>query len=405
MKHRKWQTKPQNGSFAIVPNKMEVRMVGQNSNEAGAIRVALYLRVSTHTQTTNKDSLETLEASLRAAVQARGGQHEIRFVFHEEGVSATAIERPQRQRMLEHIRRGDIDLLLVTRIDRLTRSLLDFDHFQAALEMHHVQLISLNEALDTSTAEGQETLRHLRDFASLKREKMGERTRAAMEARAVRGLWKGGHPPPCYDSTGNGSLSVNGKEAVLVRQLFSRYLELRSTERVANWLTRLGYRQKEYHSRRQGMIGGKPFTAGGVVRVLQNRFYLGEIVYHGATYEGQHQAIVQRDVFDRVQAILEDQAAESSGNESDEGANLLLRIRRRHGSRRGPGWSTTRRRLEGKFASRGDRRCEPVYVMTTMRSALSSGSKRREPPRTWFLLAGDARSEGDFPPCRRHSRA
>jgi site-specific DNA recombinase len=253
----------------------------------------------------DEGSLDTQEARLRAAIMARSGDYEVRYVFREEGESGKSLDRPALQGMLEHVRRGDIDLVMVTRLDRLSRSLLDFYEVHRLFEKHGVQFVSLNETFDTSSAVGRAMLKLVLVFAELEREQTAERTRLAIQARAERGLWNGGHPPLGYDSAGNGHLKVNPVEAELVRGIFARYLEERSAIKVAKWLNDAGHRQKTYISRRKGERGGNPFTVATVRYLLQNRLYLGEIDHKGQIFEGQHEPIIDRDIFERIQSIME----------------------------------------------------------------------------------------------------
>lgn len=270
-----------------------------------AIRVALYTRVSTDMQASKEEgSLETQEARLRAAVLSRAGEHEVRYVFREEGESGKSLDRPALQKLLAHARRGDIDLILVTRIDRLSRSLLDFYTMHQLFEKHQVQFVSLNETFDTSSAVGRAMLKLVLVFAELEREQTAERTRLAIQARAERGLWNGGPPPLGYNSLRGGHLEVNLEEAEQVRAIFGKYLELRSAHKVAAWLNAQGFRQKLYTSRRRGDTGGKDFNISVVRHILQSRLYLGEIEHKGAIFKGQHQALIDRDLYDRVQGIM-----------------------------------------------------------------------------------------------------
>lgn len=274
--------------------------------ESAPKRVALYTRVSTDIQA-NKDegSLDTQEARLRSLVSTRVGPHDIRFVFREEGESGKSLDRPALQQLLSRVRAGEVDLVLVTRIDRLSRSLLDFYEVHRLFEEHGVQFVSLNETFDTSSALGRAMLKLVLVFAELEREQTAERTRTALRARAERGLWNGGHPPLGYDSEGSGHIKVNEVEAELVRGIFAKYEESRSTNTVFRWLKESGHRQKTYTSRRRGAAGGKEFTVSGIQHLLQNRLYLGEIDHKGDIFEGQHPALIDRDTFDRVQAIFE----------------------------------------------------------------------------------------------------
>jgi site-specific DNA recombinase len=269
------------------------------------LRVALYTRVSTDMQATKDEgSLDTQESRLRSALASRSGDYEVRHVFREEGESGKSLDRPALQQLLTRVRAGDLDLVMVTRIDRLSRSLLDFYEVHLLFEETGVQFISLNETFDTSTAVGRAMLKLVLVFAELEREQTAERTRHAMRARAERGLWNGGHPPLGYDSLGNGHLVVNPNEAELVKLIFDKYLETRSSNAVYRWLNENGHRQKTFSSRRGGTSGGRPFTVGGIQHMLTNRLFLGEIDHKGEIFKGQHEALIDQDTYDRVQAIM-----------------------------------------------------------------------------------------------------
>ncbi|TNE87297.1 MAG: recombinase family protein [Deltaproteobacteria bacterium] len=283
------------------------------------MRVAIYTRVSTDIQAGREEgSLETQEARLRAYLTSRG-DHVVAGVYREEGASGKSLDRPELQRLLRDVQGGQLDLIVVTRLDRLSRSLLDFFEVHALLEKHEVAFTSLNESFDTSTPLGRAMLKLVLVFAELEREQTADRTRQAMRARSERGLWNGGAPPLGYDSQGNGHLDVNDEEARVVRLAFDRYCELRSAPKLAKWLNGEGYRQKRYVSRRKGPTGGKKFSAASVRIMLRNQLYLGKITHKGDVFEGQHDPIVDTDVFDRVQAILDGNAVKKRGPQ--EGAN------------------------------------------------------------------------------------
>lgn len=279
-----------------------------------ALRVALYTRVSTDMQASKDEgSLDTQEARLRAAVLSRNGPAEITQVFREEGASGKNLARPQVQRLLNAVRNREVDLVMVTRVDRLSRSLLDFYELHRLFEENNVQFVSLNESFDTSTAIGRAMLKLVLVFAELEREQTAERTRLAMRARAERGLWNGGHPPLGYDSEGNGHLTLNVVEAGLVKLIFDKYLALRSSTQVARWLNEQGHRQKQYNSRRAGPKGGQEFTVSAIQIMVTNRLYLGEIDHKGEIFAGQHEAIVDRETFERAGAIVEGNAKNRRG--------------------------------------------------------------------------------------------
>ena len=278
------------------------------------LSVALYTRVSTDLQASRDEgSLDTQEARLRHAVRARGEMDAPVLVFREEGVSGKSLDRPSLQALIEAVKAGKVGRVMVTRVDRLSRSLMDFYELNQLFEKHEVQFQSLNESFDTSSAMGRAMVKLLLVFAELEREQTAERTRAAMHARAARGLWNGGPRPLGYDPAGNGHLNVEPAEAELVRLMFHKYVEFRSAPKLAAWLNDQGHRQKQYLSRRRGATGGLRFSADSVRRVLTNRIYLGEIQHKGETFGGQHDGIVELDLFNRVQAALSDNEKRRTG--------------------------------------------------------------------------------------------
>ncbi|MCK6530787.1 recombinase family protein, partial [Myxococcota bacterium] len=270
------------------------------------VRVALYTRVSTDLQAmADEGSLQTQEARLRAAVTARGPGHEVVAVFKEEGASGKNLDRPALRKLLAAVEAGMVDLTMVTRLDRLSRSLLDFFELHKLFERKGVQFYSLNESFDTSTAVGRAMLKLVLVFAELEREQTAERTKVAMLARAERGIWNGGHPILGYESDGAGHLRVLESEAAIVRAAFEKMLEFRSSREVAKWLNSQGYRQKRYASRRRGDKGERTFSPPVVVHMLQDRRYLGEVRHAGQFFPGRHDAIVDSVTFERVQQTLD----------------------------------------------------------------------------------------------------
>ena len=276
--------------------------------EPHPVRVALYARVSTDLQARAEEgSLDTQVARLQREVeirQERHGPHQVVAVLREEGASGKDMERPALRRLVRLVESNKVDLVLVTRIDRLSRSLLDFLFLHETFDKRGVRFVSLNEQFDTSTPVGEAMLKLLLVFAELERKQTAERTKTAMQARAERGLWNGGAPILGYDSEGAGKLTVNEAEAAVVRVGFEQMVELRSARKVARWLNEQGHRQKRYVSRRRGDVGEREFSPAVVSKMLQNRHYLGEVVNNGQWFPGRHEAIVDTDLFDRVQTLL-----------------------------------------------------------------------------------------------------
>ena len=266
-------------------------------------RIALYARVSTSNQVKTHedqmDSCDVQESRLRAAVKLRkeihGTNQEVVGVFRDDGVSGKSLERPALKRLLAAVRAGSIDLIVVTRVDRLTRTLTDFYHFNEVLKKHGVEFQSLQENFDTTTAMGRAMLNLVLVFAQMYRETASENTRAANRRRAQDGFWVGGRTPLGYvRDKETRKLKVVPEEAELVELAFSRTLDLASALGAAKWLNESGHRQRK----------GNKFTHDAVLRMVQNKIYLGLVTYEGEAYAGQHEAIIPRDLFARVESVL-----------------------------------------------------------------------------------------------------
>lgn len=286
-------------------------MTSMNEDVLDRPRVGLYCRVSTDLQVDKDEgSLETQAASLRTLATTKWPRCVISTLYREEAASGKDLNRPEMQRLLQDVRAGRIDIVVMTRLDRLTRSLTDFIEMQRLFSAHDVRFFSVRESFDTTTIIGQFAVKLLLLVAELEREQTAERTRVAYEQRARRGLWNGGHPPLGYATDGSGHLRVSDEDAALVRRIFDLYLDLGSVNRVVAWLNENGYRQKRYHSRRKGAKGGGQFSYAVIRNMLKNRLYVGDIVHKGEVVaSGQHEAIVDGLVFDRVQDLMASHAS------------------------------------------------------------------------------------------------
>ena len=224
-------------------------------------------------------------------------------VYREEGRSGKSTDRPALQNLLHDVRSGRINTVICTKLDRITRSLVDFYKLNDIFTRHNVDFISLAESFDTSTPMGKAMLKMTLVWAELEREQTAARTREKMAWRAEQGLWNGSHILG-YDLIGK-KLVVNEKEAALVNLLFNKYLELGSILQVAEYLNKHGYRTKEYHSKRTNRKrGGGKFSNTTVVNKLTNRVYIGQIEYDGEIYDGQHQAIVDTALWNEANRKL-----------------------------------------------------------------------------------------------------
>ena len=295
-------------------------------------RVALYLRVSTDLQAANdNNSLDIQESRLRGAVAARGPNHTIMGVFREEGFSGKNTDRPELGRMMTAAIAGEIDLIIVTKIDRFSRSILDFHRMYEELKERGVDLQSLDNQFDTTTAQGRAFLNMILVFAQFEREQTSERTQKAKEERTRQGLWTGGHPILGYDKGKDDRLKVNESEVPVVRACFDQMLELRGAPAVARWLNDQGHRQKKYISRRkQGPTGGKPFSASVVRTMLRNQVYLGNLTYKAEVIKDTHEPIIDPTTFARVADVLNANAGNrrAPSPESSKRAYLLVGLAR-----------------------------------------------------------------------------
>ena len=192
-----------------------------------------------------------------------------------------------------------MDLVLVKKVDRLSRSLVDFEKTHALLERHHVDLVSLQENFDSTTAVGRAVLRVVLTFAQLEREQVSERTRDVMAHLARSGRYTGRYVPWGYDIS-DGKLVVNEDEARLVKMAFETYLRVGSLSETATVLNSMGARTKTRTSASGREIGGKPFTKTVLHRVFHDRVYVGEVKHRGEWFPGEHEGIIEPVVFEAV---------------------------------------------------------------------------------------------------------
>ena len=264
-------------------------------------RVAGYVRVSSARQAREGESLDEQEARLQAACAGRGWPQA--RIYREAGVSASAAKRPALRRLLRAVRAGDVDVVLVKKVDRLSRSLVDFEKTYAILEKHSVDLVSLQESFDSTTAIGRAVLRIVLTFAQLEREQVSERTRDVMAHLARQGRYTGRYVPLGYDLV-DGQLVVNEVEAEWVRFAFELYPKERSIRKTAAALNALGARTKMRTSGAGRRIGGKLFRASSVHHLLHDRVYLGEVQHRGQWFGGVHRSLIPEQQFRLVCSTL-----------------------------------------------------------------------------------------------------
>ena len=225
------------------------------------------------------------------------------------------MERPGLKRLLADIEAGRVDVIVVYKVDRLTRALSDFAKIVEVLDARGASFVSVTQAFNTTTSMGRLTLNVLLSFAQFEREVTGERIRDKIAASKAKGMWMGGNPPLGYQVRDR-KLVVVEEDAATVRHIFTRYLALGTGRALIDELREQGYRTKVLVQKGR-TIGGIFFERGMLFAMLANRAYIGENVHRGVAYPGEHDAIVDRDTWDAVQQMIEaNRVARRSGSNS-----------------------------------------------------------------------------------------
>ena len=302
------------------------------------VRCAVYARVSTE-QGLEQD-FNSLDAQYEASQayirsQAHAGWMLLRGKYEDGGFSGGDTDRPALQRLLEDVRAGKIDVIVVYKVDRLTRSLADFAKLVELFDQHKVSFISVTQQFNTTTSMGRLTLNVLLSFAQFEREVTSERIRDKIAASKRKGLWVGGMAPLGYD-TKDRKITVNEAEAERVRTIFRSYVRLGSLNLLLADLRKQGIVTKVRTLKTGETIGGIPFTRGPIAYLLRNRFYIEDVVFKGEILRGEQPAILDRDLFDAVQAKLDEQVNTHRFSRTKSKALLVGRIFDDRGNRMTP---------------------------------------------------------------------
>jgi site-specific DNA recombinase len=274
-------------------------------------RCAIYTRKSTeYNLELAFNSLDAQREACEAYIksQAHEGWRLVSGRYDDGAFSGASLERPALQQLLADVRAGNIDIVLVYKVDRLTRSLADFAKLIELFDSHRVSFVSVTQSFNTSSSMGRLTLNVLLSFAQFERELIGERVRDKIAASKRKGLWVGGPVPLGYAAVDKKILVVPA-EAEAVRTIFARYLALGSIRALAEELDQQGIHSKRRRLSNDRSVGGKRFGVGALAHLLKNRFYIGEVVYRGEVHRGQHERILESALFEAVQAKLAAQAA------------------------------------------------------------------------------------------------
>lgn len=273
------------------------------------VRCAIYTRKSTEDGLEQDfNSLDAQREACEAYIQSQKslGWKALAKHYDDGGISGGTLERPALKNLLADIEAGRVDLVVVYKVDRLTRSLMDFSKIIEAFDAKSVSFVSVTQQFNTANSMGRLTLNMLLSFAQFEREVTAERIRDKIAASKRKGMWMGGLPPLGYDVRDK-KLVVNSEEAKTVQQLFDRYLDLKSVRKLKAEADRLGLKTKQRVYKGK-TTGDQPFTRGHLYCLLHNPIYVGDISHKGDIFEGQHEAIVDREIWDKAQALLEKQA-------------------------------------------------------------------------------------------------
>jgi DNA invertase Pin-like site-specific DNA recombinase len=289
------------------------------------------MRCAIYTRKSSEEGLEQAFNSLDAQREActaftLSQKHEgwavLPTLYDDGGFSGGTMERPALKRLLADIRAGKVDVVVVYKIDRLTRSLFDFAKIVEAFEARGVSFVSITQQFNTTTSMGRLTLNVLLSFAQFEREVAGERIRDKIAASKKKGMWMGGLPSLGYDVKDR-KLMVNEEEARTVLHVFRRYVELRSVRALKEELEAAGIRSKLRLLANGTPFGGQKLSRGALYLMLQNPIYRGEITHKGNAYPGEHQPIVDEALWDQVQAVLAENRVDRAAGTDAKQPSLL----------------------------------------------------------------------------------
>jgi site-specific DNA recombinase len=281
-------------------------------------RCAIYTRKSSEEGLDMEfNSLDAQREACEAYVasQKAEGWAAIREPYDDGGFSGGTLERPGLKRLIGDVEAGLIDVIVVYKIDRLSRSLMDFARLVEILERNQVTFVSVTQSFNTTTSMGRLTLNILLSFAQFEREVIGERIRDKVAASRKRGMWMGGYVPMGYDVRDR-KLVINEVEAARVRNIFERFVAIGSATTLARALVAEGARNKR----------GKPIDKGFVYKLINNRVYLGYAVHKGTPYPGEHAPIIDLALWDKVHGILQQSPRLRASNTRSQTPALLKGI-------------------------------------------------------------------------------
>jgi site-specific DNA recombinase len=288
-----------------IMEKITGASLGEAANKIKT-RCAIYTRKSHEEgleQAFNSLDAQRLSAESYIASQAHEGWECISTQYNDGGYSGGNLERPALQRLLHDIKAGKIDCIVVYKIDRLTRSLLDFSRLIELLDEHKCSFVAVTQSFNTSNSMGRLMLNVLLSFAQYERELTSERIRDKFEASSKLGIWMGGYPPLGYDPQ-NRELIINKKEEQIVKSIYQSFIETSSVTETVRNMNKLGLKTKSWVSEGGKTYNGGAFTKRSIRYILQNPVYAGKILHKGKVYEGQHDPIIKPEIWEKTQGIF-----------------------------------------------------------------------------------------------------
>lgn len=335
-------------------------------------RCAIYTRKSTEEGL--EQAFNSLDAQREACAayilsQRHEGWELVPDLYDDGGCSGGTMDRPGLKHLLADMQSGKIDVIVVYKVDRLTRSLADFAKIVEVLDKQEASFVSVTQAFNTTSSMGRLTLNVLLSFAQFEREVTGERIRDKVAASKARGMWMGGLVPLGYEVRDR-KLVLAPEDAAPVRLIFERYLELGSVLALAEDLAAAGVRSKARISRAGKSYGNVARSPGALYLMLRNQIYIGKICHKGTAYPGEHEAIIEPELFERVAALLDrNRNNHVDGVHADEPSLLVGKV-----------WDSRGRRMSPDHACKRNKRYR-YYVSRTEEPA----SK----PKPWRVPAGD----------------
>lgn len=270
------------------------------------IRAAIYTRKSTDEGLEQDfNSLDAQREACEAYItsQKREGWVLVKDHYDDGGYSGGTLKRPALQRLMQDVEAGKVDCLVTYKIDRLSRSLLDFSQLVEVFDRHTVTFVSVTQSFNTTNSMGRLTLNVLLSFAQFEREVTAERIRDKFYQSKKRGMWMGGHPPLGMDVKDR-KLVVNKEESAQVQHIFKRFTQIGSATLLVRELREKGVHSKSRTFSNGKIHTGRPLDKGALYRILNNQTYIGKVMYKGEVFPGEHQAIIEQDLWDQVHTIL-----------------------------------------------------------------------------------------------------